>query len=50
MKRRGVVCEGGWGSGGEVLQHMAKKLANSGTGKPRLVSHLQMEDLSPSNL
>lgn len=42
--------EGGRSSGGEVLQHMSKKLANSGTGKPRLMSQLQMEDLSLSNL
>lgn len=36
---------GGWEvegrrSGGEVLQHVSRKLANSGTGKPRLMSQL----------
>lgn len=47
MKQGG---EGGRSSGGEVLQHMSKKPGNSGTGKPRLVSQLQMEDLPLSNL
>lgn len=42
--------DGARSSGGEVLQHMSKKLANSGTGKQRLMSQLQMEDLSLSNL
>lgn len=42
--------EGGRSPGGEVSQHMSKKLANSGTGKPRLVSQLQMEELPLSNL
>lgn len=45
--KRGV---GGRSSSGEVLQHISKKLANSGTDRPRLVSQLQMEDLSLSNL